>query len=167
MILRHSKNFRAKYNAFLGVEGKKRHKNNVPLGQRRLRIPLGRKHQYTEMHITLLRPHILRMDLEKQRGQPRGRQEIPAGDEAEQRGRLTRLEICGVFSQEMAVKDNRLSGSGAQGGGSNGGSRAALGQRCRLRQSLLLTRSKALFFASVLLARVRSSVFYISIQEVN
>lgn len=67
------------------------------LGQRRLRIPLGRKHQYREMHITLLRPHILRMDLEKQGGQPRGRQEIPAGDEAEQRGRLTRLGIFGFF----------------------------------------------------------------------
>lgn len=67
------------------------------LGQTRLRIPLGRKHWYTEMHITLLRPHILRMDLDKPGGQPRERQEIPAGDEAEQRGRLTRLEICGFF----------------------------------------------------------------------
>lgn len=80
---------------------------------------------YTEMHITLLRPHILRMDLDKQGGQPRERQEIPAGDEAEQRGRLTSLEFCGFFPQEMAVKDNRLSASGAQGSGSSGGSRAA------------------------------------------
>lgn len=57
---------------------------------------MGRKHQCVSysVDVTLLRPHILRMALDKQRGQPRERQDIP---DAEQRGRLKRLEICGFF----------------------------------------------------------------------
>lgn len=69
---------------------------------------MGRKHWYMETHITLLGPNILKMGLDKPGGQPRGGQEIPAGDEA----KLTRqADKAGnlFFSQEMALKDNHLS----------------------------------------------------------
>jgi len=78
-------------NAFSDVEGKKKQEQCSygftfeTLANRRLRIQLGRKHWYAEPHVALLGPSILKVGLDKPGGQPRGGQEIPAGDETEQR----------------------------------------------------------------------------------
>lgn len=123
-------------------------------------IQPGRKRWCAETRITLLGPNILKVGLVKPGGQPRGGQEIPAGDEAEQRDRLTRLEIV-LFSQEMALKDNHLSAGIVQCSRNFAGARTLC---CHLHKWLLAVRSKALFLAFVLLARVRISIFYISTQ---
>lgn len=129
MFLSHSKNFRAKYYAFLGVEGNKtQHKSNIPMALHLKHLDRGGSGFHWVGNIGIRRCTLHCWDPTPW-GWIRTSQEASLGEGQKSLQEMRQNSGAGwrgwVFSQEMAVKDNRLSASGAQGTGSWGGSRAA------------------------------------------